>query len=137
MTVEAVRSTTRPRSCRAWSCGWLLGHVEGDERRRPDKIGLIFNQEKLGGKLRMVAIEVWPGAGRESSNIYLLQKLSQQWPIILREYQMRSHEVITPNPAWRQQLRQLIDKEWTPLMQVHRQASLQGQTVVTDIQPPK
>jgi len=105
---------SRPSTCRTWSCGWLLGRIEGDERRRPDKIGLIFNREKLAGKFMTVAIEVWPGAAKESSNAYLLRKMSQEKPIVLREYQIRNYDVITRDPQQRLHILQLIQNEWHP-----------------------
>lgn len=103
---------SRPSTCRSWCCGWLLGLIEGDERRRPDKLGLLFNRENLGGKPITVAYEVWPGAGRESNNEYLLRKMSQKTPIVLREYQTRKCDVITANRERRQKIRQLILHEW-------------------------
>jgi hypothetical protein len=105
---------SRPRSCRSWSCGWLLGRVPGDERRRPDKIGLIFNRETLAGKSYTVAIEVWPGASRESTNAYLLKKMSQDTPIIIREYQFRKYDVLTRTSQQRQRVLQSIQAEWHP-----------------------
>ena len=46
------RYTTRPESCRAWSCLWRHGLFD-KARDRPDKRGLVFD---LTGKLP----EVWP-----------------------------------------------------------------------------
>ncbi|HEX4146484.1 MAG TPA: hypothetical protein VHY91_23490 [Pirellulales bacterium] len=102
----------RPSVCRTWSCGWLLGAIEGDERRRPDRLGLMFNSEHLAGKPVTVAYEVWPGAGRQPNSKYLLGKMSQAAPIILRAYETRKCDVITPDPATRESFRQLILQEW-------------------------
>jgi hypothetical protein len=110
--------SSRPRSCRSWSCSWLLGRVEGDDRRRPDRLGLIFNREVLAGKSYTVAIEVWPGAGKESSNAFLLQKMSKEAPIIVREYQIRKYDVIARNPQQRKQILQWIQTEWHPGIKV-------------------
>jgi hypothetical protein len=103
---------SRPSACRTWSCGWLLGVIEGDERRRPDQLGLLFNREDLSGKPMMVAYEVWPRAGRQSKSAYLLRKMSQKQPIILREYETRKCDVITPDRQRQQTLRQAILDEW-------------------------
>ncbi len=103
---------SRPITCRSWCCGWLLGLIEGDERRRPDKLGLLFNRENLAGKPTTVAYEVWPGAGRQSNNEYLLRKMSQNAPVVLREYQTRKCDVITPSREQRQKLQQSILREW-------------------------
>jgi hypothetical protein len=103
---------SRPSTCRSWSCGWLLGLIEGDERRRPDQIGLLFNRETLGGKSILVAYEVWPAAGRQPRNEYLLRKMSQKNPIVLRQYETRKCDVITPDRLRRRQLRQSILTEW-------------------------
>jgi hypothetical protein len=91
---------------------WLLGRLEGDERRRPDQLGLMFNHEKLAGQPITVAYEVWPGAGRQANIKYFLRKMSQKMPIVLREYQTRKCDVITPDRELRQQIRQLIQAEW-------------------------
>ncbi|HEX4147050.1 MAG TPA: hypothetical protein VHY91_26365 [Pirellulales bacterium] len=136
---------TRPRSCRSWSCSWLLGRIEGDERRRPDKIGLIFNRETLAGKSMTVAIEVWPGAGRESGNAFLLQKMSKEAPIIVRQYQIRGYDVITSNSDVRKRILQSIETEWHPKPQNQPQPATPDaqqpnpyvQIVANDAPPPK
>ena len=51
---------TRPASCRGYTCLWLDGTITGDERRRPDRLGVIFDY--LAGENVVVAREVWPGA---------------------------------------------------------------------------
>ncbi|HTU24239.1 MAG TPA: hypothetical protein VMF30_02505 [Pirellulales bacterium] len=113
---------SRPRSCRGWACSWLLGHIAGDLRRRPDKSGLVFNQEELGGKFMFVAIEAWPGAAKESSNAYFIKKMSQSTPIIVRKYEDCRHDVIAPNAAQCQRLLRSIEKEWDPGLQRKLQA---------------
>ncbi len=103
---------SRPRTCRAWSCSWWLGRIEGDEQRRPDKLGLLFTHEKLAGKRITVAFEVWPGAGRETNNANLLREMSERMPVVLREFQTRRCEVITPDEQLRQYIWQLIQQDW-------------------------
>jgi hypothetical protein len=66
---------------------WLLGFIPGDERRRPDKLGLMFDiQPQLLQAFKvsiMVAYEVWPGSSREPQAAYLLDKLSQKYVIMV------------------------------------------------------
>jgi hypothetical protein len=103
---------SRPNTCRTWCCGWLLGRIEGDGRRRPDQLGLLFNQETLAGKTVTVAYEVWPGAGKQANIKYLLRKMSQTEPIVLREHATRKCDVITPDRRKREAMRQSIQNEW-------------------------
>ncbi|HEX4146483.1 MAG TPA: hypothetical protein VHY91_23485 [Pirellulales bacterium] len=103
---------SRPEACRKWSCGWLLGRVEGDERRRPDRLGLMFNREPLAGKPITVAYEVWPGAAAEANNDFLLRKMSQQIPIVLREYQTLKCRVITPDREKWEYIDRLVRHCW-------------------------
>jgi hypothetical protein len=116
--------TSRPRNCHKFCCLWLLGLVEGDERRRPDRLGLIFNREGLSGKPITVVCEVWPGAGKEANNAYLLRKMSQKMPIVLREYQTEKNDVLTPDVKLREHILQLIASEW--------QQNGYGQVLVTN-----
>ena len=54
--------TNRPDDCREFECGWLVGHLEEDDR--PDKLGLIFVMTEDGeapGRWLHV-LEVKPGA---------------------------------------------------------------------------
>jgi hypothetical protein len=105
---------SRPKTCRIWSCGWLLSHIEGDERRRPDRLGLLFNREALDGKPITVVYEVWPDAATHSNNAFLLRKMSQQMPIVLRAYQTRKCTVITPDRQKQQYILRLIESDWYP-----------------------
>ncbi len=77
--------STRPVSCRVWSCNWLYGREPGgDERRRPDQLGLMFTHEDIGhrGKI-LTAYEVWPGAAKEAPAAFLLKKLTGRGQFIL------------------------------------------------------
>jgi hypothetical protein len=103
---------SRPTMCREWSCVWLLGFIKGDEPTRPDQLGLIFNRETLGGRHLLVAYEVWPRAGRDPDSVALLLTMSLMAPVILREYQTRRCEVITPDADLSQTLRESILSEW-------------------------
>ena len=76
---------SRPQSCRTWSCNWLLDQEPGgDERHRPDKLGLIFSFEEMDGhKGILIAFEVWPGASEEPHGKYLLKKMAAKRPVIV------------------------------------------------------
>lgn len=59
----------RPTSCRVWSCAWKSGRL-GDERRRPDKLGVIFDHRPTG----VWVWEVWEGAAQNPQVKYLIEK---------------------------------------------------------------
>jgi hypothetical protein len=103
---------SRPKPCRAWCCSWLLGRIEGDERQRPDKLGLMFTLEPLTGKAITVAYEVWPGAGKQSDNEYLLRTMSQQMPVVLRQYETKKCYLFVPDPVLRKEIGRLIQDDW-------------------------
>ena len=68
---------SRPDCCRKFECMWLSGFIEGDERRRPNQLGLIFvpsNHDKLP------IIACWECfAGAAEKNIHLLKKLATKF----------------------------------------------------------
>jgi hypothetical protein len=70
----------RPQSCRDFTCLWLTGNIEGDERRRPDQLGLIFvGQGKKFKEIDIPVIGVWeirPDA--LNINHYLIERLSSK-----------------------------------------------------------
>lgn len=63
----------RPKSCRDWTCYWKTGLL-GDERRRPDKLGIVID----GTATAWRAWEVWPGAAKEPAARYVLEKLRKR-----------------------------------------------------------
>jgi hypothetical protein len=73
----------RPPGCRAWGCLWQLGFLDGDERRRPDKLGLMFTVERYGGKLTVVAYELSAGAAAAPAARSLLQRLERKVPVVV------------------------------------------------------
>ena len=74
----------RPPTCRAYNCSWLLGDIPGDERQRPDRLGLIFDVVDEGcGAQSLVAWEVWPGASYDRGPARLLAALRQQATVTL------------------------------------------------------
>jgi hypothetical protein len=93
----------RPPSCRDWSCNWLLGQVEGDERRRPDNCGIIFTWELRGGNYILTVYEVWDGAAQDPKAQYLLKKLQKRLVICL-VYTSGLFEILAPDADQRAEL---------------------------------
>lgn len=73
----------RPEDCREYSCLWLLGMI-GDERHRPDKIGLIFDVGNNRYGSFIVAWECLEDAHQK--NLYLLEKLAKSKLVVVRRY---------------------------------------------------
>ena len=69
----------RPASCREYFCGWKWGLIEGDERRRPDKLGVIFDFQAFPAPGVLRAWEVRPGAASEPAARYLILKLERKY----------------------------------------------------------
>ena len=69
---------TRPQSCREFNCLWLLGEIPGDERARPDRLGVIFDGYQRAGsnESRFVALEIWDGAFAEPAAAALIDQLA-------------------------------------------------------------
>src|SRR5438128_2317660 len=72
----------RPDTCRGYACLWQLGILEGDERRRPDKLGVIFDFRVEGSEYvraedpkTIQAWEVWPGAFQQSNVDWLMRQV--------------------------------------------------------------
>lgn len=75
----------RPTSCREYTCLWRQGFIEGDDRRRPDKLGALIDIEpfsKVPGTLRLVVWEIVPGAARGEKVRYLVDKLLKSHQLI-------------------------------------------------------
>ena len=66
---------SRPRQCAEFACLWLQGQLEGDERGRPDVIGLVLYVVDHAGKRVVHARECRDGASMEPAARYLLDKL--------------------------------------------------------------
>jgi hypothetical protein len=75
----------RPASCRGYRCLWQEGRIDGDERRRPDNLGLMFDFRSLdGGPVRLCATEVRRGALQEPQASYILEQLAQKTNVMIR-----------------------------------------------------
>lgn len=73
----------RPRICREWFCLWARGALPGDERRRPDRLGLILDITLLPGAAVLTAYEVWPGASQHAPARDLLDQLQQTYKVCI------------------------------------------------------
>ena len=98
---------SRPPSCRDWSCNWLLGEIEGDERRRPDNLGLLFTWESRGDGCILAAYEVWDGAANDPKARYVLNKLQKQWAICL-VYTSNRFEILSSDKGQREELTKAV-----------------------------
>lgn len=74
---------SRPQTCRDYYCMWAQGLIEGDERRRPDKLGVVFDLNVTLDGSFVRAWEVWPGARQNSAAHYLLEKTiaKKRWDV--------------------------------------------------------
>ena len=59
------RYEERPNVCRDFFCLWRSGHILGDERRRPDQLGVMFTAVEYDGRIVTEAWELWEGAVRD------------------------------------------------------------------------
>ncbi len=77
--------STRPESCRAFECFWLRGDMPGDERRRPDNLGVMLRAAQrwtADGKSENL-LEVWevmPGSRDLTAVHYLIGRLLKAAP---------------------------------------------------------
>lgn len=78
-----------PPTCEKYQCAWLKGIIEGDERRRPDKLGIILDenavQHRSLGKC-LSGWELWDGALNDPKVEYLLNKLGNKYTIFVRKF---------------------------------------------------
>lgn len=68
----------RPTSCRDYTCFWRQGLIDGDARRRPDRLGVLIDCEpfaRIEGSLRLVVWELVPGAAKSEKVRYIVDKL--------------------------------------------------------------
>lgn len=73
----------RPKSCREYACLWKYGAV-GDERDRPDLIGLVFEQGTKRGEIIAVAHEVAEGASYRGRGAGLVERLSKRMGVLVQ-----------------------------------------------------
>lgn len=76
----------RPEVCSDYRCLWRAGMLEGDERRRPDKLGLMFAIDLVDGNPYIECWELWEGAAREHPGRGALEAMAAQTPVLVRWY---------------------------------------------------
>lgn len=79
----------KPSVCSTWECAWKSGWIDGDERRRPDQLGVIFEFHGSSGHSFLWAYEVWPNAFDSPQARYLLQRLEKKEILVRIDYQSR------------------------------------------------
>lgn len=77
----------RPESCRGFSCLWLSGLVPGDERRRPDNLGVVFTLKlrdtPTGQRTDLEVWEVVEEAAENERVRYLAHRIWDQLPMLV------------------------------------------------------
>jgi hypothetical protein len=86
----------RPRSCRGYSCLWAAGLLDGDESRRPDRLGIILDLRTAGNsasdsirpgdRVVIQAWEIWPGAFAQPDAASLLNRIAEKCLVVARQY---------------------------------------------------
>ncbi len=66
---------SRPDTCRDYTCLWRADIVKGDERRRPDILGVVFHVTVIHRKPQLEIWEIKNGAAKSRQVQYLLRKL--------------------------------------------------------------
>src|SRR5262249_3009165 len=73
----------RPIDCRAFECHWLSDTIQGDERLRPDNLGLIFTTARKEGTEYLTAVEVWDDATSQSPARDLIESLLSKFAVVV------------------------------------------------------
>lgn len=76
----------KPRSCTEWRCGWLRGDLSGDEQRRPDKLGVLFDTADVVNTIRIYECRPHAFAERKRQIDFLVNKIKQRWNTITIVY---------------------------------------------------
>lgn len=76
----------RPELCRDYVCLWRVGIVNGDERRRPDRLGLMFTLDEMDGKPVIEAWELWEGAATNHPGRGVIDRVYQKFDVQVRFY---------------------------------------------------
>ena len=78
---------TRPAECRSYACLYRSGALVGDERRRPDNLGLIFEAGRSAGVGDyLVAWEVAAGSAGWPQADWLVRQLARQCLVVLQPW---------------------------------------------------
>jgi hypothetical protein len=86
----------RPQSCQDYQCLYQSGILDGDERRRPDRLGLLFNLIDTPAGTIISGWEVWEGAADTPACRYLLDKLSVKTLVLVRRYRSERYLIYGP-----------------------------------------
>lgn len=78
--------TTRPDVCRDYQCLWRMGRLAGDERRRPDRVGLMVGVDQIEDRVVVEAWELWEGAACEYPGRGLVESLARWTQFAVRFY---------------------------------------------------
>ena len=84
----------RPRTCRGYSCLWAAGLLEGDEERRPDRLGIILDLRNAsnsdtvrpGDRVLIQIWEVWPQALDRPDVAALVNRIAETCLVVVRRY---------------------------------------------------
>lgn len=76
----------RPGLCHNYTCLWRAGIVAGDERRRPDNLGIMFTFDIFGNRLVVEAWELWEGAIYNHPGRGVLNAIANHTSVFLRFY---------------------------------------------------
>ncbi len=76
----------RPDVCRGYICLWRAGMIVGDERRRPDKLGLMFTLDMVGDRVAVEAWELWDGAASDHPGRGVLDAVGERYRLMVRFY---------------------------------------------------
>lgn len=78
--------TTRPDVCREYQCLWRMGRLVGDERRRPDRLGLMVGVDQIDDRVVVEVWELWEGAAREYPGRVVVEALARWTRLTVRFY---------------------------------------------------
>lgn len=76
----------RPQLCKDYRCLWRAGIIQGDERRRPDKLGLMFTLDEVEDKGVIEAWELWPRAASDNPGRWVIDSLDKYARLHIRFY---------------------------------------------------
>lgn len=78
----------RPELCKDYICLWRAGIIDGDERRRPDQLGLMFTLDTNAKETEIIveAWELWDKAASENPGRYFIDTIAQKFKVSIRFY---------------------------------------------------
>lgn len=78
----------RPALCRDYQCLWRAGIVLGDERERPDRLGLMLTLDGSEDKIVFDVWELWDGAAENNPGRWFIERLVAKggFPVNIRFY---------------------------------------------------